>query len=697
MVRRNLFVTYLTNPANRLKSDRCPVFAREVGAMDLRSPIAAAFCPPCDSSLSAASRYWLARVVTSPAILRTVVAAILLFAAGMKTYALFVADGQSYSSFHIPIWVVEQSVIVEWALGAWLLLGVFAYAAWVCSIICFAIFLCITLVAGASGASVCPCFGFFSTSPWLTALMDCSVLVALFVFRPSHAGWGRDAMTDVGTRRLLVRAGCLLFTISTTAVVFASGVLAQSKAGQQRNVASMPNVGPPFILLGDPADCSATCISTIGALARAELGLDPAWPDHTIPTDAKKLLSMLREAAKSVDSSIQAVPVEEVLSNMVASTIPPVVLVSRDDHLCLLLGAIDVDGELMYQLLHGDSAVTLATKAKLLKAGFKEAWRLKGKGAGVPIEVGTSCELLVNRVLHNFGEVKPDESLHCKFQLTNTGLGTIIVDKPRTSCGCTTTDLSKARKLRPGETTDVEVFVQSKGSPSMEESVVLTAFEQDSSIPRHQELLLLGCQRPLMAVVPSSIDFGTVVPGEAYYRTVRMNEVDTDEFTVTRVDSGKVPITHEVVEAQNADGLSTYRIQLGLKVDHKWVGKQLGELTIATSSRFRPQLKIPVRFEVQPNVRVEPSVMAFGAVKAGRISQQRVQIVSRDAEAPRVQVVSVPKECSVKIAEESLSSALIATVQLNRVGVWQDSIKVQVANSKGKEAIEINCTAYVRE
>ncbi len=160
--------------------------------------------------------------------LRIVIAIILLFAAAMKTYALWSPDVQTPTYFGMPLWVPEVGVVAEWILGAWLLVGVLPYLAWLCTLVCFGIFLCLSLRASIAGATACGCFGFLSTSPWLTSLMDAAILVALVVIRPSSEG-RKPGGGCYELRKLLVRCGALIFTIFTATIVLCIGVIAQAR------------------------------------------------------------------------------------------------------------------------------------------------------------------------------------------------------------------------------------------------------------------------------------------------------------------------------------------------------------------------------------------------------------------------------------------------------------------------------------
>jgi hypothetical protein len=176
-----------------------------------------------------------------------------------------------------------------------------------------------------------------------------------------------------------------------------------------------------------------------------------------------------------------------------------------------------------------------------------------------------------------------------------------------------------------------------------------------------------------------------------------MSEVPTDRFTVQGIDSKDMPITYEVDETENVDGLSTYRIRLGLNVDDSWSGQHEGDLVVTTSSRLRPRVKLPVKFEVVPRVRAVPSVVALGTVNVGEVIVQRVQLVSRHEQPLDVTIEGEPDGCSVEIDKQNNPTELVVAMKPPSAGIWRGTIKATVAEGSWKDLIEIPCVGFVQE
>lgn len=454
---------------------------------------------------------------------------------------------------------------------------------------------------------------------------------------------------------------------------------------------------PTFLAPGRAGDCPGGCLAQTETLARGALGLDPTDTGRTVIRNSDTLRSVLEEECQAAGGMLRSVRVADMLASLKEGPRkPPDVLVHESGYLCVLVGAIDIDGQLMGQLMHGQMAISLVTADQIVSAGFTEAWRLENRSSGVPVQVGNG-KLRISETLHNFGEVKPHDHLEHTFYLTNEGSKTLVMGKPTTSCTCTMAGAAAGMQLQPGETQPLTLTVQSNNAASQKNSVVLPFFEQGSGAPKHVELLLLASQRQLMRLAPTDLDFGIVIPGERYTRSLRLNEVPTDRFALQAVDVGELPLSHEISRTTDSDGLNVYRVQLELEVDDVASGTRQGAIQLMTDSRFRPEVPIPVRFEVPPPVRAVPSVISLGTVAVGERHQERVRIESRDGERVRIEVQSVPGGCSVEIDEATNPPELIISIELTEAGVWRDKIRCrgEIASSYAEE-IEVQCVAYVR-
>ena len=374
------------------------------------------------------------------------------------------------------------------------------------------------------------------------------------------------------------------------------------------------------------------------------------------------------------------VPVTDILNNATIGPMSPTVLVDHDGHLYVLMGTFKVDDELLFQISHGDMAVSLVPKAKMVNAGFQQAWRFHGKTTGTYVRVGSGT-LHIDKIYHNFGEVKADQEATCSFSLANIGTSSLVFDKPTTSCTCTTPQFEKNTQLTPGETKNMGVTQRTSSEASQKQTITLTVYEKGTGSTRRIELYTVASQRDSMKVVPNKLDFGTVTFGDAYHRTVSLSEAPTDRFSFQQLESPDVPVTYKIEEAKNAAGLITYRLHIAMQLAEKWKGTPDSagvywcKLHLFTDSHIRPKINIPFTFVLARDYTFLPSVLSLGTVPIDQPQRQSIQVLGKNGQRLGVTIDSVPEECSVEIKESTNPTELMVTTKLTKVGIWQGTIK----------------------
>ena len=138
-------------------------------------------------------------------IVRSVLAGILLLAAGLKAHQLatqpVVDSGFLFLSSRAVLTVELECEII---LGVWLLSGAFPRLAWLVTTCCFAAFSLITYSKAVRGEASCGCFGVVEVSPWITLVMDILAVAALMMLRRNF--WQSSSASRL---RLRIVGACL--------------------------------------------------------------------------------------------------------------------------------------------------------------------------------------------------------------------------------------------------------------------------------------------------------------------------------------------------------------------------------------------------------------------------------------------------------------------------------------------------------
>lgn len=481
----------------------------------------------------------------------------------------------------------------------------------------------------------------------------------------------------------------------TTLLCLAGVCAGCARTGETQPTPSVTSRFPAFVGAGPAATCDARCVANAISIARAHLGLDPLDTQEGPDAGVRELFEPLRRRAEASGATIESLPVEQVLREMRPGASPRIVLVHDNGHLHVLLGALDIDGKLSCQLLHGDMPLSLVSKEQLSGAGFREAWRLSGAAKPVRIRVG-SGSVEINELLHNFGEMLPTQTSECSFTLANRGERSIIIAKPTASCRCALLNVTANTELAPRQLVELTVRVHSINAASQRSAVWLKFFEKGTGATREAILELVASQRAGMHVTPDKLDFGFIVPGETHTRSVRIVEVPTDRFLLKNVELEGLPATHQLETTQTKDGLSSHLLRVSLSLPEDIApGLRTGTLRVTTDSHVRPQIVIPVQFNVPPHITPVPSVVSFGTFPMGDGQERRVQFISRQKSAFAIVVETCPKDCSTRVEDKGGSPELVVTAVPRCPGVWQATIALRVRWGPREERIDVKCVGYV--
>jgi len=93
--------------------------------------------------------------------------------------------------------------------------------------------------------------------------------------------------------------------------------------------------------------------------------------------------------------------------------------------------------------------------------------------AKIEAELNNRTSLSFEKLIHDFGKVKPETDNRYKFKFTNTGKNPLIISDVKASCGCTT-PYKPEKPIVPGMSDYIDVNFHPKASQSGEISKTIT-------------------------------------------------------------------------------------------------------------------------------------------------------------------------------------------------------------------------------
>ncbi len=108
-----------------------------------------------------------------------------------------------------------------------------------------------------------------------------------------------------------------------------------------------------------------------------------------------------------------------------------------------------------------------------------------------------------NEEEHDFGKVFSGESVSATFELTNTGNEKLVIEKVRTSCGCTKT-IQGSRQLEPNEKTKIVATLDTSGMKAGNKKKTVMVVTNDPARPE-VKLRLLAAVVQELKIEPTSL------------------------------------------------------------------------------------------------------------------------------------------------------------------------------------------------
>ena len=89
-------------------------------------------------------------------------------------------------------------------------------------------------------------------------------------------------------------------------------------------------------------------------------------------------------------------------------------------------------------------------------------------------KVQNGPEIEFEKIVHDYGDVPYNGNGECEFRFTNTGNEPLLVQKPKSSCGCTIPSWPK-EPILPGETEVIKVTYRTNRMGNINKTVTVTS------------------------------------------------------------------------------------------------------------------------------------------------------------------------------------------------------------------------------
>jgi hypothetical protein len=221
---------------------------------------------------------------------------------------------------------------------------------------------------------------------------------------------------------------------------------------------------------------------------------------------------------------------------------------------------------------------------------------------------------------HHFGPVPRGAKVKYDFVLTNRLGEPVTILNLRPSCGCTSGRAS-ASTVNPGESATVEAQMDTRNFLGEKATILFVTLVTASG--REAEVRLHVTSHILADIVlnPGSIDFGTVVKGQASAQSLTIDRINGANWKFERMVSASRAITAQLVETKREpNGAVSYRLDVGIKPDAP-AGPIRDEIRLLSNDREARSVPVMVTGWVRGDLSASPSLLTMGEVASAEGKQ----------------------------------------------------------------------------
>ena len=168
---------------------------------------------------------------------------------------------------------------------------------------------------------------------------------------------------------------------------------------------------------------------------------------------------------------------------------------------------------------------------------------------------------------HNFGPIPRGARVKHEFVLTNRLAEPVTILNLRASCGCTSGKASSST-INPGASATIEAVMDTRNFLGVKATILYVTLVTASG--REAEVRLGVTSNILADIVlnPGSLDFGTVMKGQASTQTLTIDRIGATGWRFERMVSASRVLTAQLAEThRDAKGSVGYTLTVGIKPD----------------------------------------------------------------------------------------------------------------------------------
>jgi hypothetical protein len=223
---------------------------------------------------------------------------------------------------------------------------------------------------------------------------------------------------------------------------------------------------------------------------------------------------------------------------------------------------------------------------------------------------------------HDFGTVARGSEPEFAFTFTNPYEEPIEIAEVRTSCGCTTPQITK-RRLQTWEKSSIIATLNTRSFTGHKQATLTVVISKP--FPAEVQLNIKGTIRSDVVFEPWQVDFHEIGQGQVAQRKVLVTHAGNANWQIADVRSANTHLEVELLSEQRVAGRVACEMLIRLKADAP-VGYFQDQLTLVTNDAENATIVLPVQGRVTSPLTISPASLFLGVLLPGQSVTKRLVI-----------------------------------------------------------------------
>jgi len=237
------------------------------------------------------------------------------------------------------------------------------------------------------------------------------------------------------------------------------------------------------------------------------------------------------------------------------------------------------------------------------------------------------AEKMFSELEYDFGVVTKGADARHSIAIKNTFGEAITLHAAKSTCGCTTPELS-TRLLQPGETGYLELKLNTVKYSRHKHPNVDVQLSFGNSAIATVRVAVTAYIRDDVTTSDDTLDFGVVGTGEPAKRSVTVNYHGRANWKITGVQDVSDDMSVEVSRPVRTSQGLTYQLNVTLSPNLP-VGAFERSLVVLTEEPAKSYIPLRVRATIEPDIMVATPVVQLGTIRAGESKATRLIVRGR--------------------------------------------------------------------